>query len=64
LKFGKDEQQPGVQLLSGWYTRNLATCARLLQTTAPGDRIVVFYGQGNIYLLRQYSSEHHIGCVV
>jgi len=53
LTMGAGERQPGVQLLSGWYTRNLATCARLLQAIKPGDRVVVFYGQGHIYLLQQ-----------
>ena len=40
-------------MLSAWYTRNLAICARLLQAIKPGDRVVVFYGQGHIYLLQQ-----------
>jgi len=42
-----------VNVLSAWYTRNLAICARLLQAIKPGDRVVVFYGQGHIYLLQQ-----------
>jgi hypothetical protein len=38
--------------------RNLAICARLLQQVKPGDRVVVFYGQGHIYLLQQCLREH------
>jgi Family of unknown function (DUF5694) len=53
LTMGGGDDQPGVKLLSGWYTRNLAICARLLQQVKPGDRVVVFYGQGHIYLLQQ-----------
>jgi hypothetical protein len=53
LTIGSGDDQPGVKLLAAWYERNLAICARLLQQLAPGDRIVVFYGQGHIYLLQQ-----------
>jgi uncharacterized protein DUF5694 len=53
LTMGGGDDQPGVKLLSSWYTRNLAICARLLQEIKPGDRVVVFYGQGHIYLLQQ-----------
>jgi hypothetical protein len=53
LTMGSGDDQPGVKLLSAWYTRNLAICARLLQEIKPGDRVVVFYGQGHIYLLQQ-----------
>jgi len=53
LTMGAGEDQPGVKLLSSWYTRNLAICARLLQEIKPGERVVVFYGQGHIYLLQQ-----------
>jgi hypothetical protein len=53
LTMGGSDDQPGVKLLSSWYTRNLAICARLLQEIKPGDRVVVFYGQGHIYLLQQ-----------
>jgi Family of unknown function (DUF5694) len=53
LTMGGGDDQPGVKLLSAWYERNLAICARLLQQVQPGDRVVVFYGQGHIYLLQQ-----------
>jgi len=53
LTMGSDDDQPGVKLLSAWYTRNFEICARLLQAIKPGDRVVVFYGQGHIYLLQQ-----------
>lgn len=53
LTMGGGEEQPGVKLLSAWYERNLAICARMLQQVKPGDRVVAFYGQGHIYLLQQ-----------
>jgi hypothetical protein len=57
LSMGAGDEQPGVKLLAAWYERNLAICARLLQKVKPGDRVVAFYGQGHIYLLRQCLSE-------
>jgi Family of unknown function (DUF5694) len=57
LTMGAGDDQPGVKLLAAWQTRNLAICARLLQSMTAGDRVVVFYGQGHIYLLRQCLQE-------
>lgn len=51
LRYGKGEEQPGVALNAAWARRNLAICARLLQALQPGDRAVVFYGQGHIHQL-------------
>jgi hypothetical protein len=53
LTMGGGDEQPGVKLVSAWYERNLAICARLMQKVKPGDRVVAFYGQGHIYLLAQ-----------
>lgn len=53
LRYGKGEEQPGVALNAAWAQRNFAICARLLQALQPGDRAVVFYGQGHVHLLRQ-----------
>jgi hypothetical protein len=53
LTMGERDDQPGVALVAAWYERNLAICARLLQVVEPGDRVVAFYGQGHVYLLRQ-----------
>ena len=48
LRYGSGEQQPGVELNATWAKRNFAICARLLQALRPGDRAVVFYGQGHV----------------
>ncbi len=53
LRYGSGEQQPGVALNAAWAQRNFGICARLLQALQPGDRAVVFYGQGHVHLLRQ-----------
>lgn len=53
LRLGERDDQPGAALASAWYARNLAICARMLQALSPGDRAVVFYGDGHAHLLRQ-----------
>lgn len=53
LRYGDGIAQPGVDLVSAWYARNLGICARLLQALPPAGRAVVFYGDGHAYLLRQ-----------
>lgn len=53
LHFGQGDKQPGAELLGQWYTRNARICARIVQLARPGDRIVVVYGSGHAYLLRQ-----------
>lgn len=57
LLIGAGGEQPGVDLLGAWYRRNFAICANLLQRAKPGDRVVVFYGSGHAYLLRQCVQE-------
>jgi len=57
LPLGAGDTQPGANVVAGWHARNLRICAQLLQAVKPGDRAVVFFGQGHIYLLRQCLSE-------
>jgi hypothetical protein len=57
LRVGEGAQQPGVDLLTGWYRRNFLICANLIQNSHPGDRIVVFFGAGHAFLLRQCIAE-------
>lgn len=57
LKVGLKSDQPGVDLVSAWYRRNLQICANLLQLAKPGDRVVVFFGVGHALLLRQCVAE-------
>ena len=55
--FGDGDDQPGAELLTAWYKRNFILCARLAQQAKPGDRIVVMFGAGHAFLLRQCVSE-------
>jgi hypothetical protein len=57
LRIGSGSTQPGVNLLTAWYKRNFQICANLIQLSQPGDRIVVFYGSGHAFLLRQCAAE-------
>lgn len=57
LRIGNGSQQPGAELLTAWYRRNFLICSNLIQNTHPGDRVVVFYGSGHAFLLRQCIAE-------
>lgn len=57
LKVGGGSDQPGAELLTQWYRRNFTICANLVQRAKPGDHVVVFYGAGHAFLLRQCVSE-------
>ena len=57
LRIGLGTDQPGADLVSSWYQRNLLICANLLQLAKPGDRVVVFFGSGHAFLLRQCVTE-------
>lgn len=57
LFVGAGTQQPGADLLTAWYRRNFLICANLLQNTKPGDHVVIFYGAGHAFLLRQCVAE-------
>ena len=53
MSFGSGDEQPGAFLNGRWYTRNAMIFARLMQVARPGDRIVVVYGAGHGFWLRQ-----------
>lgn len=52
LAYGAVDEQPGADLVSSWYKRNIQICARIAQVAVPGDRLLVIYGTGHAYLLR------------
>jgi hypothetical protein len=53
LGYGTGREQPGAALLGQWSQRNLMICARLVQSAKPGDRVLLVYGSGHAFLLRQ-----------
>jgi hypothetical protein len=57
LRVGAGSAQPGAEVLTAWYGRNFQICARLLQLSAPGEHVVVLYGSGHAFLLRQCVQE-------
>jgi hypothetical protein len=57
LHIGGGAEQPGAELLTAWEKRNNLICANIVQRAKPGDRIVVIFGAGHEYLLRQCFSE-------
>jgi hypothetical protein len=57
LWIGGGKDQPGADLLTQWYRRNFLICANLVQRAKRGDHVVVFYGSGHSFLLRQCVNE-------
>jgi len=57
LRFGAGDEQPGAELNAAWARRNYIICAKLLQVLKPGDRAVVFYGQGHAHALQRCAIE-------
>ncbi|MGH8173222.1 MAG: DUF5694 domain-containing protein, partial [Rhodanobacteraceae bacterium] len=53
LQIGGGDEQPGAALVGAWGKRNFEICARMIQLAHPGDRVVVLYGSGHAFLLRQ-----------
>jgi hypothetical protein len=53
VEIGSGDEQPGAALKSAREERNDEMCARLVQLVARGDRVVVVYGAGHAFLLRQ-----------
>ena len=57
LSVGAGAEQPGADLLTAWYGRNFRISANIVQSVKPGDRVMIFYGAGHAFLLRQLVSE-------
>lgn len=57
LRIGGGAQQPGAELLTAWYRRNALICANIVQAARPGDRIVVLFGSGHAFFLKQCAAE-------
>lgn len=53
LKLGDGNNQPGAELNAYWYMRNAKIFAKLMLASKPGDRVLVVFGSGHGYWLRQ-----------
>lgn len=57
-EIGDAQQQPGANWVGSWYARNLRIFDNIVHLTSrPKDRVLVIYGQGHAYLLRQFAKE-------
>ncbi len=52
---GKDKEYPGIDLLAGWYKRNLKIFSNIARVTqSKDDRTLVIIGAGHVKLLQQF----------
>lgn len=57
LKVGRDRNYVGADAVADWYRRNLRIFANLNRITEKGDRILLLFGAGHCYILRQLVME-------
>lgn len=62
---GDGDYMIGATWVGTWYARNLKIYSRLVKLAPTAEeRVLVIYGQGHAYLLRQFAREHgHFGLV-
>jgi len=51
---GRNADNAGANYVAQWYTRNCFIFSNILSVVRPGDRVVLFIGQGHEYLLRDF----------
>lgn len=51
---GRNADNAGAMYVAQWYTRNSFIFSNILSVIRPGDRVVLFMGQGHEYLLREF----------
>jgi Family of unknown function (DUF5694) len=55
MDFGKDENYVGTDVMKDWYERNLKIYTNITRITeGKNDRILVLYGSGHSFLLKQF----------
>ena len=63
--FNDGKDYPGANWVGAWYARNLKIFANLVKLAdGPQERILVIYGQGHVYPLRQYAEQSGAFAVV
>lgn len=63
LALGDTKEQPGAELNAAWYQRNAKIFAKLTQIARPGNRVLVLFGSGHAFWLRQLV-EHTPGFIL
>lgn len=60
IKNGIEDWYPGPHMVTNWYKRNLYIVHNLTRIAEPdgSDRILVIFGQGHAYLLKQFLDEN------
>lgn len=53
LALGSGKEFPGAELNAMWFLRNAKIFAKLMEVAKPGDRVLVVYGAGHSYWLRE-----------
>jgi hypothetical protein len=57
-RIGDAASNPGAAWVGSWYGRNLRIFANLVTLAArPDDRVLVIYGQGHAFLLREFATQ-------
>ncbi|MGI2260636.1 DUF5694 domain-containing protein [Shewanella sp. GXUN23E] len=57
LLIGDNEEQAGADLNAMWYLRNAKIFSKLMHQAKPGDNVVVIFGSGHSYWLRQLARQ-------
>ena len=52
-RVGANTDFAGAKLVAGWYLRSIEMYAQMTQIVSPDDRILILYGQGHAYMLRE-----------
>ena len=56
LPAGAGKEFPGAELNAMWFLRNAKIWAKLTEVAQPGDRVLVVYGAGHNYWLREFAA--------
>ena len=57
LKIADGDDQPAAKLDAEWFERNLRIWGKVLQIAKPGDRILLIFGQGHAFWLKNLVQE-------
>lgn len=57
VRFGDLRDQPGAELYAYWMMRNAKIFGKAMQACEPGDRVLIIYGGGHAYWLRQFAAQ-------